>query len=948
MNCNSMNKVVPDWLQTSALLVALAMIAPSTFAAGPWYVDVNDPNAADTLVAGRGSEALPFRTIQAALNNSGFAAGDTVYVRPGVYDEGETVDPTYGMTNRVYITKKVILKATGNRDNTFIVGRHATVPIDSQSLGLGDDAVRCICVNGASGTVIEGFTLLDGAAKAVQNYNDGRGGGVMVYSYKKDVYVVDCAFVNCVARQGGGMYGGVAVRSLFDRCASIEPGASICYAWGFACVMTGCHGNYNVANNVMAINCTICCNQYALQSSTTCKAYNCVIAQTTENERAGGTNKSTWENSTRTADEGAYQVFSPATYDWRLVEGTGAIGLGTTNHWALLEGVPADYLKYDYNGKAWAPDENGVINAGAVQEVATAATARITFSACVELDGTFRTNTLWLCSDVWPTQYLVKPVVPEGKTFYCYDRTKLTINNWEPTLVYPETNGTLRITPPHVSTLATMTYTAKYAADEIWVDPSAAGSDTTGDGTELAPYQTLQKAVDAVDTDYTIIHAKRGDYASGGNTWSNFLNRVDFYTGKNDMHILLRAEEGSAVTAICGASDATTLADPYEPGCGPDAARCVLLGRYAAVQGFTLKGGRTLDKDTVSVGGTSDPVKNGAAVFQYYTSWHPSGQILDCVITNCIGVDSVMYWGMANRCRFVGNSARNTIFNRGIQAASLVHDNTCLGYLVNNTFTYMCTFANNTKHPAVTDFVNWYGVSCVYDSVFLGGYVIRTAKADFGNYVWAQSSTANLAATSYNMDPLLADVAHGDYRPFFFSPAIGGCPTPVVDGCLTNDEFCVYVGSDLAGGPLAFGADGNLSAGCYQSCLPSAYLLADKSGTTTTNVLECGEVAALEIVPGAIPAWKQGSLTLRDGRVEITWVGRGSPFQFKASVDGAGTLTAIANGVALGTVDASGGEQGFSFANAGGANSLSLVFSGSGAAMVSGFKNNEGMTISFR
>ena len=92
----------------------IAVFAAATvFAAGPWYVDVTHPNAADTNVEGRGTEALPFKTIQAALDNSSFESGDTVYVKPGIYKEGgKEDDSTTRMMNRVYITKDVVLKST--------------------------------------------------------------------------------------------------------------------------------------------------------------------------------------------------------------------------------------------------------------------------------------------------------------------------------------------------------------------------------------------------------------------------------------------------------------------------------------------------------------------------------------------------------------------------------------------------------------------------------------------------------------------------------------------------------------------------------------------------------------------------------------------------------------------------------------------------------------------
>ena len=934
-------------LLTFIATVSAMFLVGEMHAAGPWYVDVNHPNAADTNVEGRGTEALPFKTIQAALDNSSFEAGDTVYVKPGVYNEGGKKDElANSMSNRVYITKKVHLKSTGNRGNTFIVGRHANTFVDDKNLGIGPDAIRCVCVKNAPDTVIEGFTLMDGATASTNNCESARGGGIYVYAVPspRNVYLIDCDVVNCMARAGGGMYGGVAVRSLFDRCGAWDTGAGFSSCWGFACVVTGCFNKYPVTYNVIAVNCTIALNKNGvLANSNTSAAYNCVIAGNEGVEYVGDKSASIWQNSTRTADQGKYQVFSPATYDWRLVEGAAAIGLGTTNWWSLLDGIPKDYLKYDYAMKEWTPDENGVVNAGAVQTIAKAATARIEFSDDVEIDGRACTSAQWLCSDVWPVQYLVRPIVPDDSSFYCYSRSKLTNNNWEPTLVYTEMNGMLRITLPPVSSTASVTYTAHYAGAEIWVDPSSDGSDIYGDGTEAAPYQTLQKAVNSVDTNYTIIHAKRGEYASGGNVWSNLLCRVDFYTDKNDTYILLRAEEGPEVTAICGAADQTKLDDAGEPGCGPAAARCVLLGHYAAVQGFTLKDGCTLDRDAVTYGGGSDYGKNGAAVYQNLNSFRPLGQILDCVVTNCVGVNSVMFWGYANRCRLVGNVSRSTLFNRGVQSACLVHDNTCLGYLNNNTYTFMSTFAENAKHVDATEFINWYGVSYVYDSVFDGGAVRRTAKADIGNFVWRQDSTNNLAPTSSNVDPLLASPACGDFRPFFYSPVIGGCPT--------DSAFYAYVGSDFSGGPLAISADGKLTAGCMQNDFPSSYMLTAADGSSVTNVLEKGTSATLDIQqsPSAsTERWWKGTVELHEGSLDINWDAKDGYCSFSVSVVDAGTLTITLDGDVLDEISTSDGTQTYRFTSAGNSHKLGFEFSGKGTAMLSAFQHHAPLRIIVR
>ena len=63
-------------------------LSTTAFATNTWYVAKEDPAAANTLDEGRGSEALPFRTIQAALDNPAFEAHDIVLVKRGDYDEG--------------------------------------------------------------------------------------------------------------------------------------------------------------------------------------------------------------------------------------------------------------------------------------------------------------------------------------------------------------------------------------------------------------------------------------------------------------------------------------------------------------------------------------------------------------------------------------------------------------------------------------------------------------------------------------------------------------------------------------------------------------------------------------------------------------------------------------------------------------------------------------------
>lgn len=122
-----------------SLLPAFAL-----FGATEYFVDRSRP---DDTGDGKSVETAK-RTIQAAVDAA--ASGDTVTVLPGVYDEGENADKD-GMPNRVVIdNKKLTIRSRDGRDSTHIVGFHDPQPEDAGKLGLGQDAVRCVCIQGYS------------------------------------------------------------------------------------------------------------------------------------------------------------------------------------------------------------------------------------------------------------------------------------------------------------------------------------------------------------------------------------------------------------------------------------------------------------------------------------------------------------------------------------------------------------------------------------------------------------------------------------------------------------------------------------------------------------------------------------------------------------------------------------------------------------------------------
>ena len=160
--------------------------------------------------------------------------------------------------------------------------------------------------------------------------------------------------------------------------------------------------------------------------------------------------------------------------------------------------------------------------------------------------------------------------------------------------------------------------------------------------------------------------------------------------------------------------------------------------------------------------------------------------------------------------------------------------------------------------------------------------------------------------------------------------------------------FYKYVTSDFRGERLAISGDGLLSAGAYQSALPSAYVLTSRSGTSATNVLEVGVAGALTLPAeraGAANPWWRGSVDLYEGALAIAWGATGLPCSFAASVTGDGTLTATLDGEALGSAVAADGKKTFAFRNYDGVRALRLEFAGKGVVRLSNFSCSTGVIL---
>jgi len=184
--------------------------------------------AATRYVALDGGQVPPYdswataaTTMQAAVDAC--AAGEEVVVSNGIYATGARVTPGYGSSNRVVITKAILVRSLHGAGATHIQGHGP----------LGSNAVRCVYMT--AGT-LDGFTLTNGFTRplgAGQWDYDRSGGGLN--SYGGTAVVVNCVvsgnhadaggggahygvFSNCIfygnaANAGGGTYYSVLFRS---------------------------------------------------------------------------------------------------------------------------------------------------------------------------------------------------------------------------------------------------------------------------------------------------------------------------------------------------------------------------------------------------------------------------------------------------------------------------------------------------------------------------------------------------------------------------------------------------------------------------------------------------------------------------------------------------------------------------------------------------------------
>lgn len=265
-----------------------------------WYVD--DAYGDDSYSGLYTNRA--FKTIAAAMRNAALQSGETVYVYPGVYDDG-LFDEDQPLRSRVHVPAGVTLASVDGAAVTVIKGAKST-HARKTSYGNGTNAVRCVYLENNANLI--GFTLADGRSSNkilsdADRRNESAGG---VFATNNSM-VVDCIFTNCMcAYRGGVLHSAVGriqcVRCLFVDNYSEDINGTVVYGapYFYNCLFKGnavgsaahpvyCSGN--ASSGPALYNCTFLSGkaQRSVRGGTRC--YNCVFDGPVE----GGVNSRTAE-----------------------------------------------------------------------------------------------------------------------------------------------------------------------------------------------------------------------------------------------------------------------------------------------------------------------------------------------------------------------------------------------------------------------------------------------------------------------------------------------------------------------------------------------------------------------------------------------------------------------------------------------------------------------------
>ena len=801
-------------------VVAMGAALPLAAADEVWVSDLRGSDA-----TGNGTYDSPYKTIQKGVDE--VDANGTVKLLRGIYGEGEE-HWDGSQTNRVLITKKLTLEGVEGKEVTHIVGRHQPgATTDTEKMGAA--AIRCIRIkdNSAAGTIIKGLTIRDGAAQnssdAIQSY----GGGVCGYAKttKTCFYLVDCVVSNCAACWGGAIHSGTAVRCLFKNNFGVGPGGTARHASLLNCLVVR-NKNLNASARpalgyCIVVNSTV----YGTLSAGQGLAYNNSAYNSIS---FGNSNTDIYSNNTTVTNtydtaSHAYMLFSPASGDYRITDGTPAAGGGLTEFVTSKITLPAGIdANIDLAGNTIDLSKT-TCDAGCYQGAVTPAGGRIMFLSTGwivngerhETGGT----TVYYTPETWPISVTARPLVA-NVTNYVYSGTSSGYFAHNKNRRYfPLMDGSHVLTPPP-DAADTLRLTPQTATFVVYAKPDANAAEA--DGTLAHPFRTLQDAIVCVTNstssgDKPLILALPGTYAEGGEVIGGVFTRLVIPDSKS---ITVRSTDGAERTVIKGGADESNTG--YYAGCGPAAVRCIHISRGdttvtpTAVQGFTIADGHTLCDDYNT---DTNPYRGGGILAIAKNTW--VSQILDCIITNCAAVrcgasyNVTMFRCKLYDCHGYGGVMRSTrLISCYVDpsctlgsAPSDASENCILG---NSTTTYL------TTAPEATVFNS--DALSLYSSLF-ASLDPRTAPTLWGSVTTNAAAATSTKGCAWVRYPNFADPANNDWRLRTTTPARTECKLPAKDDAAYSTwavNIAYTFQGDIEGKPMSV-TDGKPLPGCWQT-----------------------------------------------------------------------------------------------------------------------------------